>query len=146
LNSIRTSFADSKQCKAIFSYHSRISNRLTSRESSWLEFKESFNWENKSKYAKTMAAFANNKGGYIVFGVQNNPKNLVGLKNDKFESFDESKITEYLNGAFSPEIKFEKFSLEISSKSVGILYTYQSEFLPIVCTRNDVDMKEAEIY
>lgn len=144
--SLGTSFASSKQYKAIFSFHSRISNRLISRESTWLEFKESFNWGDKAKYAKTMAAFANNKGGYIVFGVQNNPRNLVGFKNDKFETFDEAKITEYLNSAFSPEIKFEKFMLEIDSKAVGILYTYQSEFPPVVCTKHDVDIKEAEIY
>lgn len=144
--SFGTSFASSKQYKAIFSFHARIQNRLVSRESSWLEFKESFNWADKAKYAKTIAAFANNKGGYIVFGVQNNPRNLVGLKNERFQELDESKIAEYLNSAFSPEIKFEKFMLEVNSKAVGILYAYQSEFSPVICTKHDTDIKEAEIY
>lgn len=38
-----------------------------------------------------MAAFANNKGGYMVFGVRNNPKELVGLQSSNFETTDEEK-------------------------------------------------------
>ena len=39
---------------------------LKSRESNTVEFKESFNKSNTPKYAKTMAAYANNRGGYII--------------------------------------------------------------------------------
>lgn len=37
--------------------------RLASRENSRLEYKESFNWANRAKYGKTLAAFANVSGG-----------------------------------------------------------------------------------
>jgi len=66
--------------KAIFQFRSSASNQLKSRESGWLEFKESFNWNAKSKYAKSIAAFANRKGGYLVYGVRNSPRELIGLK------------------------------------------------------------------
>lgn len=39
---------------------------LKSRESNTVEFKISFNKANTAKYAKTMAAFSNNRGGYII--------------------------------------------------------------------------------
>ena len=39
--------------------------RLVSRENSPLEYKESFNWANRAKYGKTLAAFANVSGGFI---------------------------------------------------------------------------------
>lgn len=93
-----------------------------------------------------MAAFANNKGGYIVFGVQSSPRNLIGLASERFEEVDEAKVAQYLNSIFSPEMKFEKFSIEVNSKSVGILYTYPCEYPPVVSIKNDGDVKESEIY
>ena len=41
--------------------------RVKSRERNNLEYKESFGLSSWAKYAKTMAAFANNQGGYILF-------------------------------------------------------------------------------
>jgi predicted HTH transcriptional regulator len=74
--------------KKIFLYHETIDDRLISRESGWLEFKESFNWNAKDKYAKSMAAFANNKGGFIVFGIKDKPRDLVGLRSNNFEEVE----------------------------------------------------------
>ena len=59
-----------------------------------MEFKESFNWSSKDKYAKSIAAFANNLGGFIIFGIKNNPRDLVGLKSNNFDEIDEAKISE----------------------------------------------------
>ena len=58
-------FVNSEIYKKIFVFQSSSSNKIISRESGWLEFKEPFNWLSKDKYAKSMVAFANNKGGYI---------------------------------------------------------------------------------
>lgn len=139
-------FQNSDEYKKIFIFHDSIANRIISRESGWLEFKESFNWNSKDKYAKSMASFANNKGGCIVFGIKNKPRNLVGLQSDNFETTDEEKITAYLNSVFSPEIIYEKFVVAIRSKNVGILYTYQARTKPVVCLKNDGELKEADVY
>lgn len=66
--------------KKIFTFYDSINDRIISRESSWLEFKESFNWNSKDKYAKSMAAFSNTGGGYITYGIKDLPRDLVGLK------------------------------------------------------------------
>lgn len=139
-------FQDSDDYKKIFSLHDSIANRITSRESSWLEFKESFNWNSKDRYAKSMAAFANNKGGYIVFGIKDKPRDLVGVQSDNFETTDEAKITAYLNNIFSPEIVYEKFVITIQLKNIGILYIHQTKIKPVVCLKNDDELKEADIY
>lgn len=139
-------FKKSEDYKKIFAFDTAISGRILSRESGWLEFKESFNWNSNDKYAKSMAAFANNKGGYIVFGVKDKPRDMVGLQSNNFESTDEAKISSYLNSNFSPEIHFEKFVISVRKKSIGILYTYQAKSKPIVCLKNDGDLKEADIY
>lgn len=139
-------FQNSDEYKKIFLFHKTIVDRIISRESGWLEFKESFNWNSKDKYAKSIVAFANNKGGYIVFGIKDKPRDLVGLQNNNFEDVDEAKITAYLNGVFAPEIIFEKFTVAVKSKTIGILYTQQAKTKPLVCIKNDGELKEAEIY
>lgn len=120
--------------------------KLSSREGTSLEFKESFNWGVKDEYAKTAAAFSNAKGGFFVFGVKNSPRELKGLMSNSFEELDEAKIAEYLNSVFSPEIKFEKSVKQLRSKTVGILRIFESDRKPIVAIKNDKDIKEGEIY
>lgn len=137
---------NSQDYKKIFVFHSSIVNRLISRESGQLEFKESFNWFSKDKYAKSMAAFANNGGGFIIFGVKDQPRELVGLQSNNFEITDEATITSYLNNVFSPEIIFEKFIIEIQSKNVGVLYTHRASHKPVMCSKNDNELKESDIY
>jgi predicted HTH transcriptional regulator len=139
-------FVNSEVYKKIFAFHSATSNKIVARESGWLEFKEQFNWLSKDKYAKSMVAFANNKGGYIVFGIKDKPRELVGLQSNNFESTDEAKITAYLNDVFSPEIVFEKFIVEVRSKNIGVLYTHQAKYKPVVCSKNDNDLKESDIF
>jgi len=65
-----------------------------------------------------MVAFANNKGGYTVFGVKDKPRDLVGLQSNNFEDVDETKITEYLNNTFAPEIIFGKFVIVVNTKKM----------------------------
>jgi predicted HTH transcriptional regulator len=139
-------FIQSQDYKKIFAFHASISNRIVARESSWLEFKESFNWLSKDGYAKSIAAFANGRGGYLVFGVKNLPRELIGLQNDNFETTDEAKITGYLNSVFSPEIEYEKFTLRIHGKTIGIISVTQARNKPVVCIKNDGQLKEADIY
>lgn len=141
-----TDFKNSDDYKKIFLFHETIADRIISRESGWLEFKESFNWNSKDKYAKSMVAFANSKGGYIIFGVKDKPRDLVGLQSNNFEDVDEAKITAYLNNVFAPEVIFEKFVITVNTQKIGILYTQQAKTKPIVCLKNDGELKEADIY
>lgn len=134
------------QVKHIFRFKSEESTRIITRESTKIEFKESFNWANRSKYAKTMAAFSNAKGGHIIFGVTNSPREAKGLLSQKFENTDEEKITSYLNEHFSPEIKWNKETVTIRGKEFGLIYIFESENKPIVCTKNDRENKETDIY
>src|ERR1019366_3508027 len=92
----------------IFKFDSDNAMRLASRESSKLDFKESFNLGSADEYARTMAAFANTAGGYLVFGVKDSPRELLGLKTDNFEKADPAKLTNALNERFSPEIMWEQ--------------------------------------
>ncbi len=71
---------------------------------------------------------------------------MVGLQSDNFETTDEVKITSYFNDVFSPEIKYEKFAVEVAGKKAGILYVHPAENKPIICVKNDGGLKESDIY
>lgn len=137
---------NSQEFKKIIKFHPTISNRIITREGNIIEFKLSFNWGSKDEYAKTIAAFSNNKGGFLLFGVENNPRNLIGLKNKKFEDFDEAKITEYLNSVFSPEISWYKFVHTVNKVKLGVIAVENNSNKPVICIKNSGVLKEAEIY
>ncbi len=58
---------------------------LYHRENSTLEFKEQFNFAGLADYLKDFAAFANNNGGYLIFGVKDKPRTLIGMSHKSIE-------------------------------------------------------------
>lgn len=134
------------QLKKLFASLDAGTLRLSAREGLTVEFKQSFNWANRSLYAKSMAAFSNNRGGYLIFGVADKPRIVVGVPGDNFDNLDEAKISSYLNGLFSPAIEYDKFSIEISGMKICVFYAYRHPLGPVVSTKTDGDIREAEIY
>lgn len=116
-------------------------NHLKRRETYTLEFKEEFNWSNKRsriKYLKSFAAFANNKGGYLLFGVRNQPHEIRGIQN--FDDVDGEEISTAISNYFSSEIHFERHLHEIDGKHVGLLYIHESHNKPIICIKDYDDI------
>jgi len=109
---------------------------LITRESTNIEFKKSFHENRLEKYFKTMCAFANHSGGFIVFGVENKPHIITGLTNSDFESFDEALMTGPLNDSFSPAIHWEKNKIDFLSKEFGLLYVRESDTKPVIAIKN----------
>jgi len=119
---------------------------IKSRESSLLEFKESFNLGNMDEYAKTMAAFANNRGGIIIFGVKDNPRIPIGIRKEKFDNIKQEKVTGYLIEHFSPEIKWDIGITGVDGKYFGYIFVLEAYNKPIICKKNNGDLKSGEIY
>jgi hypothetical protein len=120
---------------------------LSNRESSQLEFKLSFDLRSGPEYARSMAAFANNEGGYLVFGVRNAPHELAGISRDRFEAVDPVKITDILNSYFSPEIQWEFGLIEFEGRNLGFIYTYQALEKPIIATKSSGnEIRESGVY
>lgn len=130
------------------------SGTLKSRESQTIEFKESFNKSNTAKYAKTMASYANNKGGYIIFGVKDNPRTVTGLSNNSFDNLNQEQFTETINSLFSPAIEWEcgitvveipiKYDGNADTseqKKIGWIYSEESDEKPIIAQKNNENEK-----
>lgn len=130
------------------------SGYLKSRESNTVEFKESFHKNSTAKYAKTMAAYANNRGGYIIFGVKDNPREVCGLKNNNFENLSQEQFTEAINALFAPAIEWECGSFTLQKEKsmaypdkqenailidlrIGWIYVEESERKPIIAQKSN---------
>lgn len=123
---------------------------LYHREAKDLEFKESFNLAGIEEYLRDFSAFANNQGGYLIFGVTNSPRRLKGLTDrskTQFGLVDEERISGFINEYFSPYIDWEIGNCEIENKYFGIIYIYKSTQKPIICKKDGPEtLKNGQIY
>lgn len=90
-------------------------NYIKARESTTIEYKESYNHGSMAQYFKTMAAFANTDGGYIIFGITDSPRTFKGLSDKGKLQFENIKIEEFtnnLNEYFQPSIKWANVIFE----------------------------------
>lgn len=130
-------------------------SRIINREGTTIEFKESYSHGNMAQYFKTMASFANNAGGYILFGVGDKPRRLLGLKDKSLLKFEELKVEEFtkaLSEYFSPEIKWDHCTFEFRDMSFGVIYVYPIIRKPCICKKHydaqkpKYSLKEGDIY
>ena len=98
-------------------------------ETTDLDFKEIFKIsDNKSKidFIKDICAFANSKGGYIIFGVNNN-FDWVGLDEKSDENVDEANISNIIDEFVDGHIEFISNVVEIENLSFFAIYIFPSE-------------------
>jgi hypothetical protein len=126
---------------------------LFHRESQNLEFKESFNLAGLADYYRDFSAFANNKGGYLIFGVKDRPKReLVGLSEkatNQFDKLDPEVVSGHLLDIFSSEIVWEHEIYYFNDMYFGVFYIYESTLKPVICKKDegkDQILKNGEIY
>lgn len=121
---------------------------LVSRENSLLEFKTTLNLDGQT--FKTMAAYANNKGGYIVFGVKPKPHTVVGLSEEKLQyirNIDRSEISSKLDAYYHPTIEWDFIEYNYKDKPLIIFYVSESFNKPVICAKTSGDTtREGDIY
>jgi hypothetical protein len=111
-----------------------------------IEFKENFSMELKDDYSKTLASYANADGGYILFGVSDGKKRMVGLNSDNFKNRDPAKITIALREFLVPDIKWYKYVHEFKGRVFGLIYVEKAAVKPVIIIKNGRDVKEGDIY
>ena len=139
----------------IFRTSPKDPTRIINREGITIEFKESYNHGSMAQYFKTIAAFANNSGGYILFGVGDKPRRLIGLKDKSLTQFEELCVEEFTKNLldyFSPEITWEHCTFEYRDMSFGVIYIYPLVRKPCICKKSHDEqnakysLKEGDIY
>jgi hypothetical protein len=121
---------------------------LINRESFDLEYKQSFHFgDSLVEYTRSMVGMANNRGGKIIFGIQDSPRKPLGLKNDKFANVDTTKINNVVSEYFSHEFDWEITSIEFNGMEFGIIEIKESANKPIVCKKTKHKyVREGAIY
>ena len=131
-----------------FSFELDNRGYLKKRESINLEYKQNFQLgDNLLKYIKTLVGMANNKGGQIIFGVQDSPHKPIGMTNQKLHETDPKEIDSRIREYFSPEIKWNVVVQEFHGAYFGVLSVEEANVKPIVCKKNKSDiLREGAIY
>ncbi len=131
-----------------FKFQINSKGYLVNRESFDLEYKQSFHFgDSLIEYVRSMVGMANNRGGKIIFGIQDSPRKPIGLKNDKFATVDTTKINNVVSEYFSHEFDWELTSIEFNKLEFGIIEIKESENKPIVCKKTKQKfVREGAIY
>lgn len=125
---------------------------LFHREGQELEFKEQYSFSGLADYFRDFAAFSNNKGGYLIFGVKDSPRLPNGMSVnsiEQFEKIDPEKITGFLLDIFSGNINWEQAIFEINKKHFGVFKIFITNVKPIIAKKDegkDQIIKSGEIY
>ena len=93
-------------------------------ESETVEFKRKFS--TSPKIAKEMIAFANTKGGYIFFGIDDD-KTIVGVESEKSELDLIDTASKFY---CEPEVKYTTEIIPFKTKDVVVIYIPESKKKP----------------
>ena len=111
-------------------------------ESLTVEFKQRFSTE--EKIAKEMIAFANTKGGCLIFGVEDNGK-ICGVESEKGEA---ELIKTSANNFCEPAVDFDIFFIEVANKEIVAVEVEESQTKPhrIQDYEKKINLNTAQIY
>ncbi len=127
--------------------------RLNSGETDTAECKQSFSLRHAAPWLRAAAALANNRGGYIFFGITDRDEagvcKVVGLVDHVFRDADQGEVTTRLHGAFEPTPRAQKAVIEIGGKTIGVLHIERHASRPVIATKSDGgsgEIKEGDIF
>jgi len=116
------------------------------------EFKKSLQLSGESiskSYLKTICGFANNKGGQIVYGIDPDNSQLVGIK-ETLEDLDNRYFSTGIKDGIDGSIDFKFFTRRFDAILIGVLEVNQAESKPVILKTNfDIDGEKGiagEIY
>ncbi|MCT4584858.1 MAG: putative DNA binding domain-containing protein [Peptostreptococcaceae bacterium] len=107
---------------------SKLETLLKKREYAKLDFKRDLNLKtagDKKELAKDISAIGNSRGGrgYIIFGVEDKTKDIVGIKKDDLL---EEKIQQIIANRLDPPIPIKIEYIHYKNKYVGVLTIFRS--------------------
>ncbi len=133
--------------KVLFPMRKGSKRYLAITETDQIECKESFGGQHWiTNCIKAIAAFANNKGGYIAFGLKDKSWEIIGIKKKKFEEYDRKKLNQFLRNTLSCGIDFDMATLERAGKVIGVLHISPVKIKPVMFIKQADGAAEGHIY
>lgn len=138
-SSISTHPLDRKRLEGLFP-HLPGTDQASITETDCIECKKTFGTQYLiSNCLKAIAAFANNKGGYLVFGITDKTWIVNGIDGNKFRKLDRKNFNQSLLSCLSCAIDFEMTTHKIRSKTIGIMYVHPAKIKPVIGTKGGSD-------
>lgn len=120
------------------------------------ECKASFRLRNAHVWLRAVAALANNRGGYIFFGVHDKDAAcadgvdksfaVIGLTGSDFANLDPADLTSQIKAKLDPTPRVGAATIELDGKTVGVLHVEQHPSRPVIATRQEGDIREGDIF
>ncbi|MDR2090718.1 MAG: ATP-binding protein [Clostridiales bacterium] len=119
------------------------------QEDESIEFKASFS--SQGRILKTMAGLANNKGGFIVIGIEDGTHSIIGLDDEsagKFNDMEHNGFPKIVREIYNPCIAWTHELAKIDEKQVGVIIVKEAINKPIIAEKNtgSGDVKTGAIY
>jgi hypothetical protein len=99
-----------------------------------------------SKVMRSVAALANNQGGYILFGVSDTDYRIIGTDNSKISGTDISIVSVRVGSCMEPCPKVEFRGCQIADCHIGVMYVFKENDGPVISTKTDQEFREGTIY
>ena len=117
-------------------------------ETDEFECKEGFSLRNFGKPLRTIAGFANNRGGYLFFGVKDKPDGFAvcGLADDRFTETDQNKFSQTIRSVLEPTPRFRVATLKLDAFTVGVIYVEPHSAKPVIASKSEGMVAEGAIY
>lgn len=112
------------------------------------ECKENFNLRRFGKALRTIAGFANNRGGYLFFGVRDMPHDFVvcGLADNRFTTTDQNAFSQTIRSVLEPTPRFRIANIKLDDFSVGIIHVEPHSAKPVIASKGEGEVAEGAIY
>lgn len=107
-------------------------------ENDQIEFKKSLVASKQSinkSYLKTIAGFANHKGGWMIFGVDPDENETTGIKS-KYTNLDNAIVSTGIREGIDGTFAYDFFTTKINGKLIGFLKVEKSSNPPVIVKQN----------
>ena len=107
-----------------------------------VDYKQTLNWANatndqKCEIVKDILAMANTQdGARIIIGVADSRHDLVGLDQESFDSFDTTKVNDFLRKYADPPCSCNIYKHQIDAFRVVLIDVAEFKEVPILCKTN----------
>ncbi len=148
---------DEAVLRSMFERRSTGHWRLKDGESDDRECKANFGLKHAHQWVRAAAALANNRGGYVFFGVADRGATsdsgddlsdvVIGMTSTEFDTVDPADITNKLKSFLEPTPRVQRTVVEFEGKRVGVLHVERHPGRPVIATSGDgKNIREGDIF